>query len=223
MSHVFISYVRENQADIDRLTKALKRNGISVWLDRDSIQPGARWKAAIRKAIIDGAFFLACFSAEYASRGRSYMNEELQLAVDEIRRRPSGRAFFIPIILSPTVIPDIEISARETILDLQWIDLTKDWAGGIKSILTAVAPLQDLPFKTLGEAFESLRMVERQLKKKNPDIMSAALDRRLIGGKRTLEWCVRIYVTKKRPLNSIQSSRAIPMAIYGLPVDVVEG
>ncbi|MFY9608580.1 MAG: toll/interleukin-1 receptor domain-containing protein [Blastocatellia bacterium] len=223
MPHVFISYVRENQRDVDRLSKALKRNGIRVWLDRDSIQPGERWKTAVRKAITDGAFFIACFSAEYASRSRSYMNEELQLALDEIRRRPSDRAFFIPIILSATAIPDIEISSRETISDLQWVDLTQGWDKGIKRILSVVAPLQDLPFKTLGEAFQSLQTLERQMKKDNPDIVSVALDRRLTGGKRTLEWCVRIYVKKKRQQHLMQASREIPKAIYGLPVDVVEG
>jgi TIR domain-containing protein len=222
MPHVFISYVRENQHDVVRLSKALRRNGIRVWLDRDSIQPGVRWKTAIRKAITDGAFFIACFSAEYASRKRSYMNEELQLALDEIRLRPRDRAFFIPVILSPTKIPDIEISSRETISDLQWVDLTEDWKKGIKSILSVVAPLQDLPFETLGEAFQSLQTLEREMKKQNPDIVTVALDRRLRGGKRTLEWCIRIYVRKKGPRHLTQSSREIPGTIYGLPVDIVE-
>lgn len=221
--HVFISYVRENHREVDRLAKALKRNGIRVWLDRDSIQPGARWKTAVRKAITDGAFFIACFSSEYANRGRSYMNEELEIAVDEIRQRARDRAFFIPVKISATEIPAIEISNRETLSDLQWVDLTEGWGKGIKSILSVMKPLQDLPFKTLVEAFESLNAVERQMKKENPDIVSVALDRRLRGGKRTLEWCVRIYVSKKRPGHLTKRLREIPTTIYDLPVDVVEG
>ena len=222
MPHVFISYVRENQHDVDRLAATLKRHRIHVWLDREAIQPGARWKVAISKAISDGAFFIACFSAEYASRSRSYMNEELQLAVEEIRKRHSDSAFFLPVILSPTEIPHIDISARQTISDLQVVDLTQNWEDGIKRILDVVAPIQELPFKTLAEAFEDLQTLERQMKKDNPDIVSVALDRRLTGGKRTLEWCVRIYVKKKRPRHLTTHSREIPKEIYGLPVDVVE-
>ena len=45
--HVFISYVRENQEQVDRLCQDLESHGVSIWLDRNSIKPGARWKDAI--------------------------------------------------------------------------------------------------------------------------------------------------------------------------------
>ena len=61
MKHVFISYIRENQKEVDRLCDALKSHGIEVWLDRDSITPGTRWKPAIRHAIRDGSFFNRVF------------------------------------------------------------------------------------------------------------------------------------------------------------------
>jgi len=83
--HVFISYVRENQEQVDRLCQDLERNGVNVWLDRHSIKPGARWKDAIREAIRLGDFFIACFSEDYTSKKKSYMNEELTLATEELR------------------------------------------------------------------------------------------------------------------------------------------
>jgi hypothetical protein len=83
MAHVFISYVRENSKSIDRLCKSVIDNGIQVWLDRDKIDPGVYWEEAIRKAIRHGEFFIAFFSAEYNDRAKSYMNEELTLAIDE--------------------------------------------------------------------------------------------------------------------------------------------
>ena len=46
--HVFISYVRENQKQVDRLCQDLENHGVNVWLDRNSIKPGNRWKDAIR-------------------------------------------------------------------------------------------------------------------------------------------------------------------------------
>lgn len=61
MSHVFLSYVRENEKQADRLAADLLEYGVEVWLDREKIYAGQRWKSAIRKAISDGDFFIACF------------------------------------------------------------------------------------------------------------------------------------------------------------------
>ena len=45
--HVFICDVRENQDQVDRRCHDLESHGINVWLDRNDIKPGARWKNAI--------------------------------------------------------------------------------------------------------------------------------------------------------------------------------
>ena len=70
--HVFISYVRENQKQVDRLCHDLESHGVNVWLDRNDIKPGARWKNAIRKAIRQDDFFIACFLDEYPSVCKSW-------------------------------------------------------------------------------------------------------------------------------------------------------
>src|ERR1700731_2231580 len=51
MPHVFISYVRENKDVVDRLEAELSSRGVRVWLDRNNIEPGARWPDAIKNAI----------------------------------------------------------------------------------------------------------------------------------------------------------------------------
>jgi hypothetical protein len=71
---------------------------VTVWLDRNDIEPGARWRDAIRKAIRGGKFFMACFSKEYSERARTHMNEELTLAIDELRTMPTDRTWFIPVL-----------------------------------------------------------------------------------------------------------------------------
>jgi hypothetical protein len=77
MPHAFISYVRQDSKLIDRLASDLESHSVEVWLDRNEIQPGTRWKDAIRSAIKAGSMFLACFSREYSMRDRNFMNEEL--------------------------------------------------------------------------------------------------------------------------------------------------
>ena len=86
MQHVFISYIHENEEMVDKLCKALELHGIKVWLDRNDIKPGSRWKQAIREAIREGAFFIACFSKEYNKRDKTYMNEELTIAIGNYAR-----------------------------------------------------------------------------------------------------------------------------------------
>src|SRR5205085_7640106 len=101
MTHVFISYVRDDQTLIDQLATDLRALGVEGWLDRERILPGQRWKDAIRNAIQKGDFFICCFSANYESRDKSYMNEELTLAIDELRQYTADRTWFIPVMLSP--------------------------------------------------------------------------------------------------------------------------
>jgi hypothetical protein len=91
MPHVFVSYVRENSDVVDRLAAELQSRGVVVWLDGNDIDPGTRWRDAIKNAIRSGKFFIACFSRESNECEESYMNEELTLAIDELRKRPSNK------------------------------------------------------------------------------------------------------------------------------------
>jgi hypothetical protein len=110
-----------------------------VWLDRNEIKPGSLWKSAIKDAIREGAFFIACFSREYHRRPKTYMNEELTLAIEELRQRPTDRAWFIPVLLPGGEVPDRNIWAGETLRSIQWVSLSEeDWATGIQRIILVV-------------------------------------------------------------------------------------
>jgi TIR domain len=141
MSHVFVSYVRENALDVERLRDDLALAGIDVWLDRDSLEPGSLWKEAIRKAIQTGAFFLACFSQQWNEREKTYMNEELILAIEEIRQRPFHRSWFIPIKLTPCDVPDRDLGGGLRLHDFQWLALYTDWKSGVRRLLNVIEPL----------------------------------------------------------------------------------
>jgi hypothetical protein len=99
-----------------------------------------RWKDAIRRAIRDGDFFVACFSNAYTVRTRSYMNEELTLAVEEIRQRPMHVMWFIPVLLSDCQIPERSLGAGETLRSIQWVSLYEDWERGLRRIMEVILP-----------------------------------------------------------------------------------
>ena len=152
MERVFISYVSENTETVDQLCQELKSHGIQVWRDRDNIAPGLRWKREIRRAIQQGAFFIACFSKEYDERGRTYMNEELTIAIEELRQRPVDQAWFIPVKLNECEIPDRDIGGGETLQAFQHVNLYEDWNGSIQSILKVVQPASSETVTNTGTA-----------------------------------------------------------------------
>ena len=135
--HAFISYVRDNCDVVEKLSNDLRAAGVEVWLDRERLRPGQRWKDAIRNAIRSGSLFIACFSREYFDRDKSYMNEELAIAISELRLRASERSWFIPVVLSGGQVPDRRIDGVDTLRDLQWVDLSDNWEPGIAAIVSA--------------------------------------------------------------------------------------
>ena len=145
MNKAFISYVRENIEMVDRLCQELKSHGIEVWLDRNDIDPGSRWEQAIRKAIHQGTFFIACFSEEYNNRDKTYMNEELTLAIEELRQRPTDRIWFIPVKLNDCEIPNRDIGAGKTLQTFYYVELYEDWDSSIQRILKVIQPASSEP------------------------------------------------------------------------------
>ena len=140
MDHVFISYVREDSEVVQRLDADLRSFGIDVWLDRDRIKPGTRWQDEIRSAIQGGAFYIACFSRPYHERVKSYMNEELVVAIQELRQRRDDMAWFIPVRLDGSDVPDKDIGAGKTLRSLQWVNLQDNWNLGIYQIVSVIQP-----------------------------------------------------------------------------------
>ena len=145
LQHIFISYIHEDASDVERLSDDLKRQGVDVWLDREKISPGERWQIAIRRAIENGAFYIACFSENYSRRETSYMNVELAIAVEQLALRPTDRTWFIPLLLTGGTVPDKPIGGGETLRDIQWVDLTENWVAGLERILAVLSP--DAPLR----------------------------------------------------------------------------
>ncbi len=120
----FVSYSRDDSARVDALAAALQAAGVRVWRDTADLWPGEDWRAQIRAAITREALvFIACFSAASVARAKSYQNEELALAIDEMRLRPAGLVWLIPVRLGECEIPDLDLGAGRTLKSIQHADL----------------------------------------------------------------------------------------------------
>lgn len=125
--HVFVSYVHEDNEQVDAMCRLLDAAQIPYWRDRTSLDPGDAWKAKIRSAIRDGSLvFLACFSEASRNRDRSHMNEELTIAVDEFRSMPPGRTWLIPVRFDDGDVPEWDLGAGRSLGDLNFVNLFGD-------------------------------------------------------------------------------------------------
>lgn len=170
MAHVFVSYLSSDYEKVEQLCRALEKRGVETWLDRDELQPGQRWKEEIKEAIKQGAFFLACFSSAYQSQQSTYMNEELLLAIEELRLRPTDRAWFIPVLLDSCEVPDRAIGGGESLRDLQWVDLSQNWATGVERLVKVLrtdaqaASLQGTSLNGVRSAVEALNYQQQAIR-----------------------------------------------------------
>lgn len=128
--HAFISH---DPADSDMaawLQGVLEAAGVRVWRDAVSLLPGHDRAAEIRRAIGDGALvFIACFSGQSLARRRSRQNEELLLAIEQLRMRQPSDPWLIPVRLDDCRIPDIDIGGGRTLTALEPADLFGDGAA----------------------------------------------------------------------------------------------
>jgi hypothetical protein len=136
---VFISYVREDSEAIDRLAHALRGSGFDVWLDRTDLLPGMNWQSEIKSAIQAGDYFIACFSPRYAAKQVSYMNEELIVAIEQLRRMPRTRRWFIPVMLEKCDIPELPIGLGETLDNLHYADFSRDWDAAFQTVVRSLS------------------------------------------------------------------------------------
>jgi hypothetical protein len=151
--HAFISYVREDSLAVNELQHALETAGVQVWRDTASLWPGDDWRQKIRDAITGEAFaFIACFSRQSLARAKSHQNEELTLAIDQLRQRQPGAPWLIPVRLNECTIPEHDLGRGRTLSSIQRVDLFGDHQdAALSRLVTAVLRILGSP-ETDGQA-----------------------------------------------------------------------
>ncbi|HET7017486.1 MAG TPA: CHAT domain-containing protein, partial [Streptosporangiaceae bacterium] len=125
--HVFISYSSQDSTHADQLQNLLEAADLRVWRDTDDLWFGQDWRGEIRKAITsETLIFLACFSRASLAQVKSRQNEELVLAIDELRQRRPGITWLIPVRFDACEIPDLDIGGGRTLSSIMPVDLFGD-------------------------------------------------------------------------------------------------
>ncbi len=120
--HVFLSYCRDNRAEVQQLHDDLVAAGETVWWDQ-LIKPGEDWKQSIRRAMKASYAVVLCLSKEFEQRVASGVYPEILDAITAYRQHAPGSIYLVPVKLSDCATPDIEIDDTRTLDRLQCVDL----------------------------------------------------------------------------------------------------
>jgi hypothetical protein len=135
---VVLSYPKADEDTIRRIVPLLEVYGHDVWVAYRELKPGMRREDEYRKAIGDCDYFVACFSPRYSDD--SDMNEQLNIAVERVRRMSRGRPWLIPVVLEKCVLPDHQIGPGETIADsLHYVDFSVNSQEALLQLIRALA------------------------------------------------------------------------------------
>lgn len=136
---MFISYGHEDRASAQRLHDDLRAVGLSPWLDVEALQPGARWKPAIIKAIRASDFFVLLLSIASTTR-RGFVNVEVREALDIVKEMPEDRPFLVPARLDDCTPSHGELS------EFNWVDLFPEWDRSVRRLAVAMIASQPANF-----------------------------------------------------------------------------
>lgn len=96
VSHVFISYKREDQARVAPLVDALRAGGIDTWWDQD-IPPGGSWRETIADKLDSCRLCVAMWSVHSVGQAGRFVREEAE--------RAARRKAYLGVLIDPVPPP----------------------------------------------------------------------------------------------------------------------
>jgi hypothetical protein len=128
----FLSYAKTDVISARRLHEDLKRAGVRVWFDENSLSPGTQWRSAIIEAIKGSRYFIAVMSQKSVQH-IGHVQNELSTALGLLADYPPNRVFLLPVRIE-TCIP-----ADQRLAELNWIDMFPDWSIGVDRLVQFLA------------------------------------------------------------------------------------
>ncbi len=139
MAHLFVSYARNDQSQVERLLADLHKVRHTTWFDQRSIQGGDEWRLSIERGIADSDLVLLALSPDAAAS--EWVGRELAIALNQ--HKP-----ILPVVIAPTPPADFPSVVREGHLNAVFLD--RNYEEGLAKLLTdlrgAPAGTERIPF-----------------------------------------------------------------------------
>lgn len=102
---VFLCHSSGDKPQVRSLYQRLQVEGVSPWLDEQSLLPGQDWHQEITKAVRSSDIVIVCLSCGSISKA-GYVQKEIKYALDIADEQPEGAIFLIPLKLEECDIPE---------------------------------------------------------------------------------------------------------------------
>jgi len=145
MASIFMSYSREDISQAEKLEKAFKAKGLTVWRDQESIYAGEAWPQAIGRGIADQDIFLLLWSKQ--SETSHFVEFEWNTAI-------ALKKTIVPVFLDNTPLPPM-------LRAINGID-GKDFDSCVLKILKLVAKVPGPDLKQVKEVNEKLSSIRSE-------------------------------------------------------------
>ncbi len=129
---VFICHASEDRQTAATLAAELKASGLTPWLDKDRIYGGAEWDELVQRALRKDVQYVVILRSKNfveKSSGESYLNREIDAAVDRSKSFPDGSVFIIPVFI------DDDRTEHTRLDEFQWIDYQ---ANGVAELVSTI-------------------------------------------------------------------------------------
>jgi hypothetical protein len=143
MSQIFLTYAKEDKAQIDEIYVALKKAELDPWMDdpprpyqMDGLQPGLNWDDEIRKKIREARITLAFFSKRSVEKD-GYVQKEYRLALDRNAQQPPQQQSLIPVLLDECTPPSIRVDTV-SYDQLHWYKLYEETVGDLVVLVSKI-------------------------------------------------------------------------------------
>ncbi len=99
---VFISYAREDLAQVQKMKAGFDAAGIKTWFDLDRLEGGDDYDRKIQRNIARCSFFIPVVSATTQRRLEGFFRREWSYAIDRTRNIADGALFILPVCIDDT-------------------------------------------------------------------------------------------------------------------------
>lgn len=124
MTHIFISYAREDGSTAQRIAEELRQKNHYVFLDSQSIRIGAHWQEDIKRHLVDADVFLALVTTH--SDKSYYFNVEVTSAISYVAHSNRDK-LILPVVLDHASFGDSDLGTFQALFGrVEDIDLLVD-------------------------------------------------------------------------------------------------
>jgi hypothetical protein len=130
-ARVFLSYADEDEALARRLCQELRESDLDPWMDKTGLGPGAEWDRTIEEKLEEADYVCVLQSHALARKSFSYVNKEINLALERQRYARQGVLYLIPL--------QIDDGPRlEDLKEFQTVSLRVDDVDAVRSLASTI-------------------------------------------------------------------------------------